>query len=138
MAHTFIEDAISFPNGWSAKGEMKRIPYDENLSDALHEWRKSTFDAEDYYEAIFMKFSEMLDKYGINLSVHDGENNFSSTEKKIKDYSSESLDRKNQKSFKEVEEIANKCGLTYNQVIEFWTDMNKQWNNTKTKTNKIE
>jgi len=127
MADTFIEDAISFPNGWPAKGEMRRIPYDEDLADALHDWRTSTFDVEDYYGVIFDKFSEMLDKHGINLNVHDGEEAFSNTEHKIKDYSAESLDRKNKKTVKEVEEIAKEFGLDYNQAISFWSKMNKKF-----------
>ena len=127
MADSFIEDAVSFPNGWSAKGEMRRLPYDEGLADALHDWRVSTFDAEDYYGAIFDKFSEMLDKHGINLNVHDGEEVFSNTEHKIKDYSAESLNRKNKKSFKEVEEIAKEFGLDYNQAVDLWSKMNKKF-----------
>jgi len=127
MADTFIEDAMTFPNGWSAKGEMRRLPIDGELADAHRDWQSSTFKADHYYEAVFMKFAEMLDKSKINLSVHDGEFDFSSTEHKIKDYTSESLDRKNEKSFREVEEIAKEFGLDYSQAIDFWSKMNKKF-----------
>lgn len=127
MADTFIEDSMTFPNGWSAKDEMRRLPIDEELSEAFYEWRHSTFKADDYYEAIFEKFAEMLDKSGINLSVHDGQYNFSNTEHKINDYSTEALAKLSEQSVKEIEEIAAKYGLTYSQAIDFWTDMNKQW-----------
>lgn len=130
MVDDFTKDAMTFPNGWSAKGEMRRLPIDEEMSDAYFDWQQSTFGlrGSDYPKAIYAKFSEMLDKYEINVSVHDGKYNFNNTEGKSKDYSSEALTKLNEQSYKEVEEIAKEYGLNYGQAVALWNKMNKQYN----------
>lgn len=128
MRDEFISDAMTFPNGWSEKDEG-RIPIDEELSDAFYDWQRSTFKlrGDDYPEAIYAKFSEMLDKYGVNVSVHDGEYNFNNTENKESDYSAENVSKKNNQSFAEVEEIAKEYGLDYRQAVSLWSKMNKKF-----------
>jgi len=137
MVDDFTKDAMTFPNGWSEKDEMRRLLIDEKLSDAFYDWQESTFRAENYTEVIYEKFAEQLDKYGVNVSIHSGEYSFNNTENKKSDYSHHSIDKKNSQNFKEVEEIAEKYGLTYSQAIEFWTDMNNQWKKSRDPLNPL-
>lgn len=129
MMDEFTMDAMTFPNGWSAKGEMRRLPIDGELSDAFYDWKSSTLGlrGDEYPKAIYAKFSEMLDKYGVNMSVHDGQYNFNNTEEKKMDFSADNVSKKTKQSIEEVDEIAKEYGLEYGQAVSLWNKMNKQY-----------
>lgn len=64
----FMEDAVSFPFGWSEKGKsFKRISENSNQHSEFNNFLLECFD-----EEYFGKFIELLNQYDIKLDVNDG------------------------------------------------------------------
>lgn len=79
----FIEDAMTFPNGYCDKDTHKRN-WDNNLAIEHYEFTKSKFGVKgkDYTKISTDKFSEILNANGIRLQVDDLRGyNFDSKEK---------------------------------------------------------
>lgn len=67
----FIEDSMTFPNGYSEKDSYKRLPIDEKKSDEWYNFIRSTF-KDGGEEILYTKFNEVLNQMGVKLDVSDG------------------------------------------------------------------
>ncbi len=65
FASKFIEDTMTFPNGYIEKGQQGRI-FDEVKSDEYYKFM-SNYNDEQFYG----KFIEEIDRLGIKISVSD-------------------------------------------------------------------
>lgn len=67
----FLEDSMTFPNGYTEKDSYQRILIDEKSQDEWFDFIRKTFNEEDGNEIKFKKFIEELNKIGITLDVFD-------------------------------------------------------------------
>lgn len=68
----FIEDSMTFPNGYYDKDTHKRN-WDDKLSDEHYKFTKSTFGVKgiDYVKLKSNKFSEILNAHGLRMNIED-------------------------------------------------------------------
>jgi len=76
----FMEVSMTFPNGYSEKGEMRYLERDKEKDDEWHEFIRSTWKEEDGNELFHDKFFEILKEHDIKISLSDEKFNLNNIE----------------------------------------------------------
>lgn len=124
FAMKFIEDVMTFPNGYSDKDSFKRLIIDEEKQTKYYDFIIPAIKDE---KILYGKFNEYLDKIGVKLDVNDGTWQVTNINKENKEYNIEALDKKIEESNKETDKIAKKYGVSYDVAVSIWNDMNKAY-----------